>query len=268
MTAKTPAKKRVKLKPKPKPAKKRGKLKAKPAKKKTAPKKRVKKPRKLELAPADLAPTHTVRQQALADFVTDPESRDAGYHFGRLDREYHTLVLLEQFKGWEVHDGWAVKREAYWSEAQRQLLVKTRDNTVHTLAASMHELDELRGFAKEWCDPIRDEEGEVLRYPLTDDKGDPHRYGGKPMLAVRFKDLEGAVKSTLLLDQALQNRRDEILRLTGQGDSASKVVADPVVALVKFTPQELRAMAQELVKHRQPELVTGMIEVEGEPDDG
>jgi hypothetical protein len=226
---------------------------------------KAKKPKKpAPLVREALPKTHIVRQQALADYVSDPEGHEAAWHYGRKDREYRHYATLAMFESWGIEDNWELQREAYWAEAQRQLLEKTRDNTVQILADSMHDLNELRTHALEWCDPIRDEEGEVLRYPEEDDEGNPHRYAGKPMLAVRPKSFEAAVAAALALDEAVQNRRDEILRMTGQGDAASKPVADPVIAAVNLSPADLRAIGKELVKRRQPELVEHAIDIEPE----
>lgn len=250
--------------PNPKPVKKR-KLRKKripkraPAKK--VRKKRVMKPKKAALQ-KDLPKTHVVRQQALADYVSDAESRDEGYHYMRGDRTYEEHVTIHIFRKWKTTDEWDLHRAAYWAEAQKMLLEKTRDQTVQMLADSMKQLNELRDFAFEWCDPIRDEAtGEVLRYPEQDDKGRPHRFAGKPMLAVPIRNFEVAVTSALALDEAVRDRRDEVLRLTGQGESASKVAVDPVVAQVNLTPADLRSMAAALIERRQPELVTDAIDV-------
>ena len=241
-------------------------------KKKRAVKKRkaaVKKPKRpTALAPVELPKTHVIRQQALADYVTDPEGREASYHYRRVDRNFKDYVEHDVFVRWETEDGWVLQREAYWAEAQRQLLEKSRDHTVQILLDSQRELEELRAHAVEWCDPIRDAEtGDVLRYPLKDDKGRPHRFAGKPMLAVRPGSFEKAVGAALALDEVVQQRRDEILRLTGNGENASQRVADPVVASLKISAEDLRAMAQEMVKRRQPELVTQAIDVKGDDDE-
>lgn len=232
----------------------------KPAKK-AVRKKRVMKPKKASLQ-KNLPKTHVVRQQALADFVSDAESRDEGYHYMREDRTYEEHVTIHIFRKWKLDDEWELHRAAYWAEAQKMLLEKTRDQTVQMLADSMRQLNELRDFAFEWCDPIRDEAtGEVLRYPEQDDKGRPHRFAGKPMLAVPIRNFEVAVTSALALDEAVRDRRDEVLRLTGQGDSASKAQVDPVVEQVNLTPADLRSMAAALVERRQPELVATALDV-------
>lgn len=264
---KTAPKKRRRLKrkkvttvPPPAPAKRSA-----PKKKRAAPKKKRKVTKKAAMKAGlkrNLPPTHVIRQQALADFVTDPESRDEGYHYIREDRVYGKHVNIHIFRKWKVEDQWELHRAAYWAEAQKMLLEKTRDQTVQMLADSMRQLNELRDYAFEWCDPIRDEEtGEVLRYPEKDDKDRPHRFAGKPMLAVPIRNYEVAVTSALALDGAVRDRRDEVLRLTGQGESASKVAVDPVVAQVNLTPADLRSMAAALIERRQPELVADAIDV-------
>jgi len=251
----------------PKPTKKRRLRKKRIPKKapvKKARKKRVMKPKKAALQ-KDLPKTHVVRQQALADFVSDAESRDEGYHYMRDDRTYEEHVTIHIFRKWKHTDEWELHRAAYWAEAQKMLLEKTRDQTVQMLADSMRQMNELRGFAIEWCDPVRDEEtGEVLRYPAEDDKGEPHRFAGKPMLVVRPRNYEGAVAAALALDDAVRERRDEVLRLTGQGESASKSPVDPVVQQVKLSADDLRSMAQALTKRRQPELVATSIDIRPE----
>ena len=233
---------------------------AKKAAKKKTRKKRVMKPR--ASLKKDLPKTHAVRQQALADFVSDAESRDEGFHYMREDRVYEKHVTIHIFRKWKHEDGWELQRAAYWAEAQKMLLEKTRDQTVQMLADSMKQLNELRNFAFEWCDPIRDEAtGEVLRYPDEDDTGRPHRFAGKPMLAVPIRNFEVAVTSALALDEAVRERRDEVLRLTGQGESASKVAVDPVVEQVNLTPADLRSMAAALIVRRQPELVASALDI-------
>lgn len=249
---------------KPRPLPKTAPRVRKPAKKKTT-KRRPKKPTALVREP--LPKTHVIRQQALADYVTDPENHDPEWHYGRNDRDYRKYAALAAFQKWVIEDQWEVRREAYWAEAQRQLLEKTRDNTVQILADSMHDLNHLRTHALEWCDPIRDEDGEVLRYPEEDDQGNPHRYAGKPMLAVRPKSFEAAVAAALALDEAVQNRRDEILRMAGQGEAASKPHVDPVLEAVNISAADLRAISKELVKRRQPELVENAIDIKAEGDD-
>ena len=238
----------------------------KPKKPKPVVKRRIKKPRKppsLAVTAAEYPPTHSLRQQALADYVTDPESRDAKLHFMRPEREYMRRVSLEIFMQWKHDDHWDTKREAYWAEAQRQLLEKTRDHTVQTLADSMSVALELKGYVLEWADPIRDAEtGEVLRYPDVDDQGLVHRFAGKPMLAVRPKNLESAIAAYLALDETVRDRRDEVLRLTGQGDSASRAAEDPVAATLRFSPEEIRSMAVALTRSRQPELVGSTLDIE------
>jgi hypothetical protein len=87
------------------------------------------------------------------------------------------------------------------------------------------------------------------------------------MLALRAKSYEGAVAAMLALDEAVQRRRDEILRLTGLGENSRQAPVDPVVAQVNLSVQDLRSIAQELTKRRQPELVTHAIEIEAEPHD-
>ncbi len=236
-----------------------------PKKKRSAPKKKRKVTKKNPIKAGlkrNLPKTHVIRQQALADFVTDPESRDEGYHYIRDDRGYSKHVNIHIFRKWKEEDQWDLHRAAYWAEAQKMLLEKTRDQTVQMLADSMKQLNELRDFAFEWCDPIRDEAtGEVLRYPDEDDKGRPHRFAGKPMLAVPIRNFEVAVTSALALDEAVRDRRDEVLRLTGQGESASKVAVDPVVEQVNLTPADLRSMAAALIERRQPELVATALDV-------
>lgn len=261
----SPAKKRkVTVKRKRAPAKKKTPKKA--AKKRA--KRKPKKPRPLEAVSAELPKTHILRQQALSDYVTDPEGRDAGYHYGRRDRTYRDHVSLAVFQSWEQDDGWVTKREAYWLEAQRQLLEKTRDNTVEILLRSQRELEEIHSYALEWCDPIRDATtGEVLRYPQMDDRGNPHRFAGKPMLAVKPQSFEKAVAAALALDASIQERRDEILRLAGQGDSTSKVAEDPVTATVNLAPEDLREIAKRVVERRQPELLSAP-DLSDEDDDG
>jgi hypothetical protein len=271
--AESPPKKRRRFKrkpvatePPPAPAKKR----AAPKKKRAPAKKKKRAAPKRKRAPRaglkrDLPKTHVIRQQAHADYVTDPESRDEGFHYIRDDREYAKHVNIHIFRKWKEEDEWDLHRAAYWAEAQKMLLEKTRDQTVQMLADSMNQLNELRNFAFEWCDPIRDEAtGEVLRYPDTDDKGRPHRFAGKPMLAVPIRNFEVAVTSALALDEAVRDRRDEVLRLTGQGDSASKAPTDPVVAQVNLTPADLRSMAAALVERRQPELVDDALDIRPE----
>jgi len=252
-----------------------------PKKKRTAPKKKRKPAKKKRAAKKtaikaglkrDLPKTHVVRQQAYADYVTDPESRDEGYHYIREDRAFNKHVNIHIFRKWKEEDQWELHRAAYWTEAQRMLLERTRNDTVQMLADSMNQLNELRDFAFEWCDPIRDEEtGEVLRYPEKDDKDRPHRFAGKPMLAVPIRNYEVAVTSALALDEAVRDRRDEVLRLTGQGESASKAAVDPVVEQVNLTPADLRSMAAALIERRQPELVATALDVTPEdhrpPDD-
>jgi hypothetical protein len=213
----------------------------------------VKKKTPSALVPADLPKTHYVRQQAVADYVTDPENRDPAYHYHRSDREYADWISFETFQQWRHEDDWDDQRNAYWAEAQRQLLERSRDQTVATLLKSMKQMDELRTFALEWCEPLRDPvTDEVLRYPELDDLGRPHRFAGKPMLPVRPGSYERAVAAALALDEAVRARRDEVLRLTGHGESASKPEPSTKVQLSK---EDLRAMGRELVKRRQPELV-------------
>ena len=274
MAEPAPKKRRLKRKkvatvPPPAPKKR------KPAKKKRKPAKKKRTRKKVAIKAGlkrDLPKTHVIRQQAHADYVTDPESRDEGYHYIREDRAYAKHTNIHIFRKWKEEDQWELHRSAYWTEAQKMLLERTRNDTVQMLADSMNQLNELRDFAFEWCDPIRDEAtGEVLRYPNEDDKGRPHRFAGKPMLAVPIRNYEVAVTSALALDEAVRDRRDEVLRLTGQGESASKAKVDPVVEQVNLTPPDLRSMAAALVERRQPELVANAIDVTPEdhrpPDD-
>lgn len=220
-------------------------------------KRRPKKPRTVDLAPTPIPKTHPVRVQALADFVTDPEGRDARYHYTRLDRTYRDHVSIDVFLHWHTEDEWEIQREAYWTEAQRQLLEKTRTSTVQNLVDQVNDLQEVRDLAKEWCEPLYDDNGEVLRYPVRDDKGQVHRYAGKPMLALRPSTFERGVAAFIALEEALQARRDAILRLTNQGENAAREehLAEPVIRNVELSPGDIRMLAQELTKRRQPELV-------------
>lgn len=223
------------------------------------------------------------------DYVTDPEDRPARWHYERPDRNYQA-VSFPTFERWCQEDDWVEARSRYYLEIERRIVAQRLD---HLLEQRFKEIDHISDDLKylhEWVTPLRDKFGNVRRYPLTQETGDPrkgtyqveaHPFAGLPMYALPFTSMDKLVATFLKLDERLMLKRGDATSRTeshtethsnGQGRVS---VLDPKQVLQQVTKEERSAMAKALLMHRQPELlkqpeidISMLVERDGDNDDG
>jgi hypothetical protein len=204
-----------------------------------------------------------VRHQGMIDFVTDPDRRTATYHYHRPDRGYQKYVNYKTFAQWASDDEWVVRRDQFWNEISVRILEQQQEQLLALQQKEAEELMELRGLIMEHLQPARKENGEVLRYPMKDQFGEDHPLANKPILPYPIRSYDKVIKAYLEVDERLMLRRGEVTarveQVAQQPDNEGPVPVtasplDPVTRTVKFSEQQLRMLAREVLKQGQPEL--------------
>jgi len=236
------------------------------AKKARAPKK-VRKPKKATKAPRtpqlSFSASAEMRRYAGLDYITDPEGRSVDWHWGRDDRDYKKSVALVTFKRWGVGDKWVNRREEFWAEIEARTLDGLQDAILRQRLVELTAMTKARSYMSEYMMPLTDEAGEVRRYPMRDENGEPHPYAGLPQYALDLPKFDKMLKAILDLDERVMLKRGEaITRTENIGGTRSKVTTttiDPVGSLMNITPEEARHMAKQLLRQRMGERYDGLL---------
>lgn len=262
------------------------------------PKKSGKQPRPIESPPqaaaiekapkarTDVIPSsRNMRMLAKIDYVTDPEDRSLRYHYDRDDREYKDSISFDRFKEWSAADKWVESRAAYYAEIENRIIASRLDRLMEQKFREMDELEEDLKYMREWVTPLRDQYGNVRRYPLQRKVGDPkkgtfrtemHPFAGLPMYALEFKSMDKLISAFLKIDERLMLKRGDATTRSETSDTSPTrpSVLDSEKMLTTVSKEEREAMAKALLFQRQPELqsqplinVDKMIE-QGDNDDG
>lgn len=226
-----------------------------------------------------------MRMLAKIDYVTDPEDRSLRYHYDRDDREYKDSISFDRFKEWSAADQWVESRAAYYAEIENRIIASRLDRLMEQKFREMDELEEDLKYMREWVTPLRDQYGNVRRYPLHRKVGDPkkgtfrtemHPFAGLPMYALEFKSMDKLISAFLKIDERLMLKRGDATSRSESSDTSPTrpSVLDSEKMLTTVTKEEREAMAKALLFQRQPELqsqplinVDKMIE-QGDNDDG
>ncbi len=216
----------------------------------------ARKPRALATVTQPLPPPVSIdvwRAQARSDYVMDPEQRSALWHYQRTDRPYTTTWAEATFRSFSISEHWTELRERFWREVEERVWNQQREKAVAQKLAQLDELTGVYTVMMEWLRPLRDETGEVKRYPV-----DHEAFPNLPRFALEMPSIEKYAASMLKMQQQLMLLRGEATSrnetVGGQGDGSISSF-DPVGAAQSFSTAELRSIARLLVRNRQPELL-------------
>lgn len=200
-----------------------------------------------------------VRKLAMIDFITDPKSRSIEWHYSRPDREFSQLVSIKTFQQWASEDNWQNQRSSYFDEIARRIIKARGEEDLHYKREQIESADQIQQTLQEWVTPLLDEYGDLQRYPEYDAEGNPHPWAGKPKMPLPFKNQEGAIKAfsemlklNLLLRGEATSRTEQTVE-SFDGHKPGSVI-DPKKVTNQVSAEDIRAMANALVRQRQPDL--------------
>lgn len=250
------SKKKKLRKPKPPPKKKRKprSLEPTPPKVEKNKKKAVEKSKKGTF----LARVNEIRRLAAVDYITDPQARSLDHWYNRRDRPYQRMVTFKRFEQWAADDSWKTRRDEFWDEITDRVIAERKQQAVLATLKETEELTEVRTYMGEYLSPQRDEEGNVKRYPQTDEDGRPHPFAGLPRFGLDLPKFDRFAKMFIELDKHLMLKRGEATSRTDSMESEEAGVRrdalDPVSQKVSVSREDAREMAKVMLMRRQPEL--------------
>ncbi len=223
------------------------------------------------------ADQHMLRHQGMIDYVTDPDCRPINWHWSRPDRQYEARISLARFRDWASADGWKDRREKFWEEISTKVMERQAEELFVQRSKETDELVKLRGHLLEHMMPVVDYKGKVKRYPQRGEDGKRHPLAGKPILPYKIESYDKGIKMFIELEKQLLLRRGEVTKrvehaAVGAQPGTGVTALDPATRSVKFSKDEVRAMARKVLLMRQPELaehdILGIDEGEGADHDG
>ena len=128
----------------------------------------------------------------------------------------------------------------------------------------------------EYLAPRMDSTGAVERYPMVDDHGKAHEFGGLPVLPLDMPSADKVAKMIVEIGKLIMVKRGETTSRTenvtieATGEKRRVTALDPVGAKVTFSQDDIRAMARTMLMRRQPELESSVLDIpeeEGIPED-
>lgn len=195
-----------------------------------------------------------IRRQAAIEFITDEQARSIVFWYERADRPYRDLVSLSAFRQWAATDEWRQRRDAYWRELEDRILKERQKGQVIERLNEIERLSEDRDAMMEFLRPMRDENGNVLRYPETYANGLPHPMAGMPRYPLEMPRLDQMIRALIELDKHLMLKRGEAVSRTEETNSESDNRQSPLREAGGLSREDLRAMAIETLRRNQPEL--------------
>lgn len=225
--------------------------------KKAAPRKKSAKKKPTKKASTSIVPASkmittsmaTLKRQAETDYITDPDGNSVSWHYEREDREYSKHVSIETFRKWCSLGKWTERRVQFWDEMQDRMLAHIRDQLFQERMDRLTRNREKASYMAEYLEPLRDEDGEVQRYPM-----DHEFYPGLPKFPLGLPKMDKFLKAYLDLQSDIRLDSGEAVTRTetisGGRKKASVTALDPVSSLMNLSPDEARSMAKSLMRKR------------------
>ncbi len=195
-----------------------------------------------------------LRRMAATDFLADPDGHSTRWHYERKDRAYAETIAWRTFEEWAINDKWVQRRVGYWEEIERRVQEHMADEFLRRRLADLEKFESRLEALDELLNPLRDP---VTGIMLRDEK--THM----PMFALELPSMDKFAtmylklhERVLLLRGEATARTEQLLAKPETGDALAlnEHLKEPAAIAPKFSKSDLRAMATQLLRAREPAL--------------